>query len=79
MIRSTPWRLSSPPRAFKNSRDVLCCASGNEPSSTRPEIVAERRVERRAHRHEALLRALPGHEDQLLVEVEVPRRDADDL
>ena len=76
MMRSTPWRLSAPPRAFKNSRASFR-ASGNALRPRGAEILAQRDLQRRAHRHESLFRSLTGHEDQFLVEVEVAESDAD--
>ena len=78
MMRSTPWRLNAPPRAFRNSRESFR-ASGKAPRPSAPEIVAKRDLQGRAHGHETLLEPFAGHENQLLVEVEVPEADADDF
>jgi len=71
MIRSTPCRLSAPPRAFKNSRESFL-ASGKSRDHVF-EIITQRHGQRSAHGHQTLFGTFAGHEDQLLIEIEVPR------
>ena len=69
--------MSRPPRALRNSAEVVRAADEFEPAGG--EVVADRFACGAAERHHALLAPLAEHSDQTVVEVDVAQVETDEL